>query len=184
MTADMAHAIVTLWMALSAAAATTRPRTVEAESFVVPLPDGYTNVSDVVASRGFPRKQVTLQANTVVKGYQPTITFQLAPVWGGTLADLALCKSSAASIAGPAGKIRSARLIDGPAPSGKVCQMHLVLPEGIALITELVSATETWLMTCNHADGDAAAEKVCRATLSAFKFKKPPAGSRAQEPGH
>jgi hypothetical protein len=52
--------------------------------------------------------------------------------------------------------------------------MHVVRPEGIALITELISSAETWLMTCNHAEGDGGAEKVCRATLVAFKFKPPP----------
>jgi hypothetical protein len=162
--------VLALLFAMPAAPA----RLVESESFTVPLPDGYSDITELIRSRGFPRRQVSLQANAVTRGYQPTIAFQLAPIWGGTLGDLAVCRQSAESFAGPKGKVKTARMIDGPAPSGKVCQIHLVRPEGIALITELISSAETWLMTCNHAPGDAAAEKVCRATLATFKFKPAP----------
>ncbi len=160
-------------LALSAALPAAPARVVESTSFTIPLSDGYSDITELIRSRGFPRRQVTLQANAVTKGYRPTITFQLAPVWGGTLGELSMCKQSAASFAGPEGRVKSAAIIGGPAPSGNVCQIHLVRPEGIALITELVSSAETWLMTCNHADGDAAAERVCRATLAAFRFKPP-----------
>jgi hypothetical protein len=133
------------------------------------LPDGYRDITGEIRAGGFPRKQVTIEALEETKGYLPTIVFQLAPIWGGTMGDLELCKSSANSIAGPEGKVRSASMIAGP--SGKVCQMYIAAPQGVALITEVISYSETWLMTCNHADGDTAAERVCRSTLAAFKFK-------------
>ena len=170
----MVRGIAGLVLMMVAALPAAPARVVESESFTILLPDGYSDITELIRSRGFPRRQVSLQADVVTKGYQPTITFQLAPLWGGTLGDLSVCKQSAESFAGPKGRVKSARMIDGPAPSGKVCQIHLVRPEGIALITELISSAETWLMTCNHAAGDAAAEKVCRATLAAFKFKPPP----------
>ncbi len=128
----MAGATTALGLALLAVAPAVQPPIVDGESFAIPLPDGYRDVSELVRSNGFPGKQVTLEAKAVTKGYQPTINFRLAPVWGGTLGDLPMCKQTAASIAGPTGKVRSAALIDGPTPSGKICQMHIVHPAGIA----------------------------------------------------
>jgi hypothetical protein len=180
----MARVFLVLGLVVSVAATaapTASARVVDAGSFAIQLPQGYADITQEIASAGFPRKQITLQAKAVVKGYQPTIVFQLAPIWGGTLGDLALCRKMAASFAGPTGRIKSVRLIDGPAPSGRVCQLHIVLPTGVALMTELVSSTETWLMTCNHADGDADGERVCRETFAAFKFKNPPCAARPRE---
>jgi hypothetical protein len=147
------------------------PPIIDGESFTFPLPDGYHEVTEQISKAGFPRKQVTVEAKLPSKGYRPTIMFALAPIWGGTLGDLKVCEQTAKSFAGANGKVRNAAIIS--APTGKVCQMHIVAPQGIALMTELISYSETWVMTCNHADGDAAAEKVCRATLAAFKFKEP-----------
>jgi hypothetical protein len=70
------------------------------------------------------------------------------------------------------GTLKRASIIDGPV--GKTCQIHLVAQKGVALITELnrPDGSETWLMTCNHADGDTVSEKICRATLAGFRFTK------------
>lgn len=140
------------------------------ESFSFPLPDGYRDITNDPRLKAYPRKQVTVEANAETMGYRPTIVVFLAPVWGGTLGDAKICRESAANIAGPDGKVKAAVMI--PGPRGTVCQMHIVQPQGVALMTELISFTETWLMTCNHADGDQQAEKVCRASLAAFKFKE------------
>lgn len=72
------------------------------------------------------------------------------------------------------GQLRRAAIVAGPL--GKTCQIHFVTPEAVAIITELnfmagSMPTETWLMTCNHGDGDVAAERVCRGTLAGFKAK-------------
>jgi hypothetical protein len=37
-------------------------------------------------------------------------------------------------------------------------------------MTEINGASETWLMTCNHAEGDLVADGVCRATLASLKL--------------
>jgi hypothetical protein len=140
------------------------------ESFSFPLPEGYRDITNDPRLKAYPRKQVTVEALAETLGYRPTITVFLAPIWGGTLGDAKVCRESAANIAGPDGKVKGAAMI--PGPRGTVCQMHIVQPQGVALMTELISFTETWLMTCNHADGDQQAEKVCRATLAAFKFKE------------
>jgi hypothetical protein len=140
------------------------------ESFSFPLPDGYRDITNDPRLKEYPRKQVTVEAIAETMGYKPTITVTLAPIWGGTLGDAKVCRDSAANFAGPDGKVRAAAMI--PGPRGTVCQMHIVAPEGVALVTELISFTETWVMTCNHADGDQQAEKVCRATLAGFKFKE------------
>jgi hypothetical protein len=121
-------------------------------------------------ARGFPRKQVTIEAVEETKDYRPTIVIQLAPVWGGYMGDAERCKWSAPHFAGDKGKVKSATIVAGPAGT-KSCQIHVVTPDRVAIISELTSYTETWVMTCNHADGDAAAERVCRATFGAFKFK-------------
>ena len=128
------------------------------ESFSFPLPDGYRDITNDPRLKEYPRKQVTVEAIAETMGYKPTITVFLAPDPGGTLGDAKLCRDSAANFAGPDGKVRGAAMI--PGPRGTVCQMHVVLPQGVALMTELISFTETWLMaTCNHADGDQQAEK-------------------------
>jgi len=165
----MVWALASAWLVLAASSAAAAPPIVENESFTIPLPEGYRDITDQIRKAGFPRRQVSLQAIAPGKDDQPTIVFQLAPIWGGTMGNLGMCEISAKSFATAQGKVKSAEIIS--LPSGKVCQMHLLRPEGIALMTELTSTTETWLMTCNHADGDATAEKACRATLAGFKFK-------------
>lgn len=144
------------------------PTVFTGETFTFPIPEGY-----VVVSQDPPpppaRRVVALQGAHVVKGFRPTITFQRAPVDGGTMGDEVMCAQTGESIArGVSGRVTTASLTEGP--GGKVCQIRLVAPEGVALITELLGPTETWLMTCNHADGDTVAESVCRSTLSAFRF--------------
>lgn len=166
----LVRALAGAWLVLVAPSAVAQPPgIIDGESFTIPLPDGYRDITEQVRKAGFPRRQVSLQATEPNEDSQPTIVFQLAPIWGGTMGNLGVCKLSAKSFATDQGKVKSAAII--ALPTGKVCQMHIVGTQGIALITELTSTTETWLMTCNHADGDVAAKKVCRATLAAFKFK-------------
>jgi hypothetical protein len=139
------------------------------ESFSFPIPEGYAPLSTEWAAPE--RHLVVFSAGVAVRGFEPTITFQRAGVYGGTAGDAGLCTWTAKSTAGGVGgKVTSAALIDGPA--GKVCQMRIVAPEVVALITELISATETWIMTCNHADGDDGSEQVCRMVLAGFQFTK------------
>ena len=54
---------------------------------------------------------------------------------------------------------------------------RIVAPQGASIITELhrspntpASPKDIWLMTCNHAPGDAVAESTCMDTLATFKF--------------
>ncbi len=114
---------------------------------------------------------------------RPTIVVQKVPIPGGTFADPALCAQTGHGLvhggtvaAGTGATLLSAAIVDGP--FGKTCQIHLRAPEGIALIAELFEPENTpatpkdvWLMTCNHADGDAAAEAACRAALAGFRFR-------------
>jgi hypothetical protein len=145
------------------------PKLFVGESFTFPIPEEYARASMEGAAPD--RHMVVFSASEAVRGYQPTITFQRAPIYGGTAGDAMVCTQTGASIAdGVGGKVTSAALIDGP--SGKVCQMRIVAPEGVALITELSGSAETWLMTCNHADGDDGSERVCRMVLAGFRFTK------------
>ena len=148
------------------------PRIVEGKSFVVTLPDDYDDISAELHKRGLAAETIALAARTKTKGYQPTITIQLARVPTHTV-DAATCTTTGRSLAdGAKGKLVSAAMIAGPA--GKACQIELVSQSGVALITELDAAKETWLMTCNHADGDSVADKTCRATLATFELKLKP----------
>ncbi len=115
-------------------------------------------------------------------GFQPTIALQKAPIPGGTFADPAMCTQTGSGMIhggtaanGTGGTLKSAAIIDGPV--GKACQIYLVAPGGVALITELnksgntaMAPTDVWLMTCNFADGDTASEAACRASLAGFRF--------------
>jgi hypothetical protein len=151
----------------AAPASAAGPKVYTSKSFTFPIPDGYTAM-DLV---GIPpeKRMVAFEAKETVMGYQPSIVFQRVPIYGGTMGDAKLCTQTGESTAeGVNGKLTTAALIDGP--GGKVCQFRIVGPEEVGLITELISPTDTWLMTCNHANGDAAAEKVCRATLADFRF--------------
>jgi hypothetical protein len=142
----------------------------EAATFTVALPVGYEEVAAGLEKRPEARyPPVVLAANETRRGLRPTITLQNTPVPGGTMADPAECRRAAEGLAGDDWRLRSASIIDGPV--GKTCQIELLAPEGVALITELNRPNETWLMTCNHADGDAEAERVCRSTLASFRFK-------------
>jgi hypothetical protein len=169
---------------------TTAPGAViESERFTVPLPSGYTDVTAEFGATA-PGLSVVLRANESNRGYQPTIVVRKAPLPGGTFADPATCARTGAGIVaggsldpGTGGTLLRATIIDGPV--GETCQIHVRAPEGsarggtaIALITELnqpgntrQNPKETWLMTCNHADGDAGAEAICRKTLAGFRFR-------------
>ena len=156
-------------LALSAPAAPA-PRIIQNESFSFPLPDGYRDITNDPRLKAYPHKQVTVEAIAETKGYKASISVLLAPIWGGSFGDAKACRESAANLAGPDGKVKGTAMI--PGPRGTVCQMHMVSRRGVVLATELNSFTETWVMSCNHLDGDLQAEKVCRATLAAFKFKE------------
>lgn len=93
------------------------------------------------------------------------------------MAESATCTLTGNSIASDvSGKPQSASIISGPL--GKTCQIHIVAPAGVALITELNIMQEgglpkeLWLMTCNHADGDNGAQRLCKETLAGLKFSK------------
>lgn len=145
-------------MVLALAAA---PHIVHSE-FTFPLPAHYHELT-----LGDSRQRVVIEA-IEARGAKPTITFQEAPI-AAHIVDSASCSATAASIGAGQGTLKRAALIAGP--MGKACQMEIVAAQGVALITELDLRTATWLMTCNFADGDAQAEKICRATLAAFEAK-------------
>jgi hypothetical protein len=164
--------LLSLGLALATAspdAAAPPSRTVGNESFSFPLPDGYRDVTNDPRLKTYPHKQISVEAIAATKGFNPSITVLLAPIWGGTLGDAKVCRETAANLAGPRGKLTAAEMI--PGPRGTICQFRFVEQGLVVLVTELISFTETWVMTCNHAEGDAQAEKVCRATLAGFKFK-------------
>ena len=145
------------------------------------LPDGY---QDRTAETRASHIVLALVKNEP-KGYSPSITILKAPIPGGSFADPAECSRTGHGFVtggteGPGldGVLKSAQIIDGP--TGKTCQIHLVASQGVAIITELnrapntpVSPKDIWLMVCNHAEGDAAAEATCRATLAGFRFRTP-----------
>ena len=155
-------------------------RLVETEQLSFPIPDGYHDASAEVTRKDI---VLVLAAREPSKGYRPTITIMKALAPGGTFADPARCAGAGrwfvtgdADDPGTGGALKSARVIDGPV--GKACQIHLVTPQGVAIITELDSPGNTsltpkdvWLMTCNHADGDDLAEVKCRSTLAGFRFR-------------
>jgi hypothetical protein len=153
---------------LAASSAWAAPRMFTGDGFTFPFPDGYADISGKLRPDG--RGFVAL-SDQAKKGHEATIVFQRPPIAGGTMGDLELCKRTGEAVAGGArGKLLGARLISGPA--GKSCQMEISAPEGHALITELNGPSATWLMTCNYGEGNARAEKACRATLAGFKFTK------------
>lgn len=144
-----------------------------AERFSFVIPDGYRDISKQFTKTDF----VALEAQRPNLGDRPTITLQRAPIAGGSMAESATCTLTASSIASDvSGKLQSASIICGPL--GKICQIHIVAPAGVALITELNVMQEgglpkeTWLMTCNHADGDNVAQRLCQETLAGLKFSQ------------
>ena len=150
--------------------------------FTLPLPEGYRDISSEVQKKEA-HLVVVFEANRLHKGYRPTIAVRKVPIPGGSFADPATCAETGKGLltggmeaAGTEGTLKRAAIIDGPV--GKACQIHLLAPEGIALITELHRPGNTpstpqdiWLMTCNHADGDEDAEATCRSTLAGFRFR-------------
>ena len=141
------------------------PRTVTGERFIVPIPDGYYDSTSELPAEKQARHTLALTAKEPTQGYRPTIVLQRTPV-AARDQDPATCKEAGEGVAG-AWTLRRAAIIAGPV--GPACQMEIVAPQGVAIITELDLPDETWLMTCNHGGGDAAAERVCRATLGAIR---------------
>lgn len=153
--------------------ATATPKVVTTKRFSFVLPEGYEDISSKFQKPDF----VALEAQRTSPGYSPTIVLQRVPVAGGSMGDPTICTSTGKSIASDVnGKLQSASIISGPL--GKTCQIHIVAPSGVSLITELNVMQErglpkeTWLMTCNHADGDKIAQRLCKETLAALKFSK------------
>lgn len=168
-----ALAVAALLLLLPTSDAGATARRFVGPGFSFPMPDGYADIGGKLDRPGF----VALEAKQSSRGYRPTIAFQRTPIAGGSMGDPTTCTNSGTSVAGGAnGKLVSASIVDGPV--GKTCQIHIVAPAGVALITELnlLDAKglprETWLMTCNHAEGDAAAERTCRQTLAGFKLTR------------
>jgi hypothetical protein len=155
-------------------------RLVEREQIRLPVPDGYYDASAEAPGANI---VLVLAAKESSKGYRPTITIMKAPLPGGTFADPATCAETGRGFVtggtdapGTGGVLKNAQVIDGPV--GKACQIHLVAPQGVAIITELdgpgntpLTPQDVWLMTCNHAEGDDVAEARCRAALAGFRFR-------------
>jgi hypothetical protein len=152
---------------------------VATEDFTIPLPEGYRDIGS--ERRGEqPSLAIVFEANQSRQGYTPTIVVRRIPIPGGSYADPATCAETGNGLAtrgtDPEWILRSAVVVDGPV--GKACQIRLLAPEGVALITELHRPGNTpstpqriWLMTCNHGDGDEQAEATCRSTLAGFRFR-------------
>ena len=146
------------------------PRIINGARFSFPLPEGYEDITSGLSESQRGRQMVVVIAEATTAGTQPTIVFQKAPV-PARIQDPAGCKRTGEQLAsGVKGKLLRSAIVAGPV--GKACQMELVGMPGVAFITELDVPGETWLMTCNHAEGDAAADKVCKATLAAVKVVK------------
>jgi hypothetical protein len=145
------------------------------------MPAGYRNATPEFPGSGF---DVVLAKSEATERYGSTIVVRKVPIPGGSFDEPADCAQTGRGLVEggileeppSGGVLKSAQIIDGPA--GKTCQIHLVAPEGVALITELhrpgntrSSPKDIWLMTCNHADGNAQAESACRFALSGFRFR-------------
>jgi hypothetical protein len=156
--------------------------TIETEDFALPLPDGYADVSAALHEEAS-NPAVVLRASTSTRDDPPTIVVRKVPLPGGSFDDPTTCArtgeglvTGGAEAPGTGGTLLSAAIIDGPV--GKTCQIHLRAPRGMALITELHLPGNTpgtpkdlWLMTCNYAEGDGAAEATCRSALAGFRFR-------------
>jgi hypothetical protein len=146
------------------------PRRIEGKGFSFPVPRGYEDIGGELRPDQVAADAVAVGARTRTKGFRPTITLQRGKVRVRT-GDVASCGETGRMIAsGVKGRLKEAAMVATGA--GRSCQMVVVAPEGVALITELNGPDQTWLMTCNHAVGDGEAGKVCRATLAGFRFKK------------
>lgn len=157
-------------------------KVVKTEELSLPLPDGYRDETAQLAKAG---TVLVFVATEPSKAHRPTITITKVPIPGGSFADSATCAQTGSGFVrggidepGTGGVLKSAAIIDGPV--GRTCQIRLVAPEGVAVITELhrpantpQSPKDVWLMTCNYADGDDAADAVCRSTLAGFRFRHP-----------
>lgn len=166
----------------AAPSAKARAALVEAKDFTLPIPAGYRDASSEYANE---RILVVLTANGPKNGYDTTITVQKVPIPGGSFDDPEECirtghglVSGGTDAPGTGGTLKSADIIAGPV--GKTCQIQLVAPQGVAIVTELhqpgntpSTPKEIWLMTCNHSDGDEVAESVCRFVLAGFRFRHP-----------
>ena len=155
---------------------------VTTEELSLPLPDGYRDETAELSKDGI---VLVFAANESSKAYRPTIAVLKVPIPGGSFADPATCAQTGSGLVrggtdapGTGGVLTSAAIIDGPV--GRTCQIRLVAPAGVAVITELhrpgntpQNPKEIWLLTCNHADGDDAAEATCRSTLAQFRFRDP-----------
>ncbi|MDQ3337130.1 MAG: hypothetical protein M4D80_18365 [Myxococcota bacterium] len=156
-------------------------RVITTADFTLLLPDGYDDVTADI-QKNAPQYAAAFAVSKSSGGYKATIVVQKVPIPGGSFADPASCAQTGNGLMtggtespGINGTLKSATIIDGPV--GKACQIHLLAPEGISLITELhkpgntlLTPKDVWLMTCNHADGDQSSESTCRSTLAAFRF--------------
>lgn len=175
-------------------------RTVAIEDIELPLPDGYEDRSADFRDDG-PAASIVLDATQLRLGYRPSIVVQKV-LPGGSFADPATCRATGEGLirggtlgGGMAGTLLGATIVDGP--TGKACQIRAEAdvsamftaeelagrvegtPTVVVLLTELhrpgntvLTPQEVWLMTCNHARGDAVAEATCASTLAGFRFTR------------
>ena len=152
----------------------------ETSDFRLPIPAGYRNATAEFPDAAF---SVVIAKNEAAERYRSTIVLRRVPIPGGSFDEPSACEQTGRGLVlggtdepGTGGMLKSAQIIDGPV--GKTCQIHLIAPQGVALLTELhrpgnsrSSPKDIWLMTCNYVDGDALAESMCRFALSGFRFR-------------
>ncbi len=160
-----------LFIASPAAAApgVVAPGVVVGDEFTFPMPEGWEDISAAVHHAGGPATTVAVAPRQRGKPKPASLFVQRAPVQTRTT-DAAACMDIGHTMASTLkAKLEHARMIAGPI--GQACQIRLVAPVGVAIITELDAPQATWLMTCNHSHGDAVAEAICASTLAGFKLK-------------
>jgi hypothetical protein len=147
---------------------------------MLPIPAGYRDATTEFPGSGF---DVVLAKSEGNERYGSTIVIRKVPLPGGSFDEPAECAQTGRGLIeggsedpGTGGTLKSAEIIDGPV--GKTCQIHLVAPQGVAIITELhrpgnsrSTPQDIWIMTCNHVEGNAAAESACRFALAGFRFR-------------
>jgi len=161
----------------------------DAYEFTLPIPDGYRNATAEFPGAGFSvvlakNEETELDENEETERYRSAIVIRKVSIPGGSFDEPTECAQTGRGLvqggmfdqSGDGYILKSAQIIDGPV--GRTCQIHLIAPQGVALITELHRPGNSrsapkgiWLMTCNHVDGDDLAESACRFALSGFQFR-------------
>jgi hypothetical protein len=159
----MMRASIVIWLGWSLACYAA-PRLAASKLMMVPVPEGY----DDRTTDDAPEVLLTSQA----KKNPPWIWIRKGEL-AGRSRDPKKCAEAAQELVsrlGPSRRAEGAAIVEIPA-TGRGCQFRIIDGKEAALNTELNRPGETWVFSCNFAVGDAQAEKVCRATLDALRFK-------------